>query len=78
LKFLSNNSIVKAAARTGNAVNNKIAVVKVPHTNKGACNKGIESTFILQIVTIKFIAPKRELTPATCKANIAKSTEGPE
>lgn len=33
---------------------------------------------ILKIVTIKFIAPKREETPAKCKEKIARSTAAPE
>jgi len=33
---------------------------------------------MLKMVTIKLIEPKREETPAKCKLNIAKSTEGPE
>lgn len=78
LKFLSNNSIVNAAANTGNAVKSRIAVVNVPHTNNGACSNGILSTFILHIVTMKFIAPNKEDTPATWSAKIAKSTDGPE
>jgi len=32
---------------------------------------------ILKIVVIKLIAPASEDAPATCKLNIAKSTEGP-
>jgi hypothetical protein len=33
---------------------------------------------MFKIVTIKFIAPKIEETPAKCKLNIAKSTAPPE
>lgn len=33
---------------------------------------------MLIIVAIKFIAPNKELIPAKCNENIAKSTDGPE
>ena len=35
-------------------------------------------TRMFKIVTIKFIAPKIDETPAKCKLKIAKSTEPPE
>jgi len=33
---------------------------------------------MLNIVTIKLIAPKIDAAPAICKLKMAKSTEGPE
>jgi len=35
-------------------------------------------TLIFKIVTIKFIAPNIEESPAKCKLKIAKSTDPPE
>jgi hypothetical protein len=34
-------------------------------------------TLILITVTMKFIAPNKEATPAKCKLKIAKSTDAP-
>jgi hypothetical protein len=33
---------------------------------------------MFRIVTIKFIAPRIDETPAKCRLNMAKSTEAPE
>ena len=77
LKFLSVSSIVIAAAKTGSDNNNKKAVIKTAHTNKGVKFIFIPGTLILNIVTIKLIAPNRDETPARCKLKIAKSTEAP-
>jgi len=74
LKFLSNKSIVMAPAKTGNDSNNKKAVINIVQTNKGIIVIYKPKQRILQIVTIKFIAPAIEDTPAKCKLNIAKST----
>jgi hypothetical protein len=47
------------------------------HPNKvNLCNL-IPGVLIFIIVVMKLIAPRSELTPAKCKAKIAKSTIGP-
>jgi hypothetical protein len=46
--------------------------------NKGRLCIYIPGNFIFKTVTIKFIAPNKEETPAKCKLNIAKSTAPPE
>jgi hypothetical protein len=46
--------------------------------NRGIKFIFIPGTLILNIVTIKFIAPNIEDIPARCKLNIAKSTEASE
>jgi hypothetical protein len=63
-KFLSVNNIVIAPASTGKDNNNKIAVIKTVHTNKGNLLKDIPLQRIFIIVTIKLIAPAIEETPA--------------
>jgi len=68
--------MVIAPANTGNDNNNKIAVIRTLHTNRG--NWWKEIILILKIVVIKLIAPKREETPAKCNENIPKSTAPPE
>jgi len=65
-------------ARTGKDNNNKNAVTKILQTNNGIFNIDIPGIRILKIVVIKLIAPINEETPAKCKLNIAKSTDGPE
>jgi len=64
LKFLSVNNIVIAPARTGNDNNNKKAVIKTAHTKRGVRWAFIPGTLMLSIVTMKFIAPNIEETPA--------------
>jgi hypothetical protein len=77
LKFLSVKTIVIAPAKTGNDSNNNTAVITTAQPNKvNLCNL-IPGVLILIIVVIKLIAPSNELTPAKCKAKIAKSTLGP-
>jgi hypothetical protein len=78
LKFLSVKSIVIPPAKTGNESNNKTAVIKTAHTNRGNLCKVIPGALIFKIVVIKFEAPKIELIPAKCRLKIAKSTEPPE
>jgi len=77
LKFLSVNNIVIAAASTGKDNSNKKAVMKTDQTNKGTIRNLNPGTRIFKIVTIKFIAPNKEESPARCKLKIAKSTEPP-
>ena len=78
LKFLSVNNIVIAPANTGNDSNNRIAVIKTAHTNKGNRCIVIPGARIFIMVVIKLIAPKIEEAPAICKLKMAKSIEGPE
>jgi len=78
LKFRSVNNIVIAPANTGKDNNNKNAVIKTDHTNKGRLWKDKLFTRMLKMVQIKLIAPKIEDAPDKCKLNIAKSTEPPE
>jgi hypothetical protein len=77
LKFLSVKSIVIAPAKTGKDNNNNTAVITTAHPNKASLCNLIPGVLILTIVIMKFIAPRSELTPERCKANIAKSTLGP-
>jgi hypothetical protein len=70
--------MVIAPANTGNDNTNKKAVINTAQAYKGNLCINIPGARILKIVTIKFIAPKIEDTPAKCKLKIAKSTEGPE
>jgi len=70
--------MVIAPAKTGNDSNNKKAVIKTAHTNKGTLCAVIPGALIFIIVTIKFIAPNIEDIPAKCKLKIAKSTAPPE
>jgi hypothetical protein len=78
LKFLSVNNIVIAPARTGKLNSNKKAVIKIDQTNKGNLFISIPRHRILNIVTIKLIAPAIEDTPAKCNENIPASTDAPE
>jgi hypothetical protein len=54
-----------------------MAVTNTAHPNNATLCNLIPGALIFNIVVIKFIAPNKELTPAKCKANIAKSTLGP-
>lgn len=67
-----------APARTGKLNNNKNAVINTDQTNNGNLFINIPLQRILNIVTIKFIAPAIEEAPAKCKAKIPASTEAPE
>lgn len=78
MKLRSVNSIVIAPAKTGRDKRSKKAVIKTDQTNRGVLLAVIPGARIFVIVTIKFIAPKIEETPARCKENIAQSTEAPE
>jgi len=77
LKFLSVKIIVIAPASTGKDSNNNTAVITTAHPNKANLCNLIPGLLIFNTVVIKFIAPSKLLTPAKCKANIAKSTLGP-
>jgi len=78
LKFRSVKSIVIQPAKTGKDNNNRKAVIKTAQTNNGTRWATIPGHLIFRIVTIKFIAPNMEETPAICKLKIAASTEAPE
>ena len=67
-----------APAKTGNDSNKSIAVTKTAQTNKGTLLQIIPRARILQIVTIKLIAPAIDEIPAKCKEKIAASTDAPE
>lgn len=47
------------------------------HTNRGISRNVTSSFRKNKIVTIKFMAPNNEETPAICKLKIVKSTAGP-
>jgi hypothetical protein len=76
-EFLSNKSIVIPPAKTGKDNSSKTAVIKTAQINKGILLKFIVTNLMFIIVTIKFIAPKREEIPAKCRAKIIQSTELP-
>jgi hypothetical protein len=63
------------AARTGRESKRRKAVTKIDHANKDNLLHLVEVR--VEMVTMKFIAPKIELIPATCRENIAKSTPPP-
>lgn len=65
-------------ANTGKDNNNKIAVMKIAHTNKGNLCRDIPLVLIFKVVVIKLIAPNIDEIPAKCRLKIAKSTEPPE
>jgi hypothetical protein len=69
---------VIAPANTGNDKSKRNAVINTAHTNNGVRCAVIPGARIFAIVTIKFIAPRIEETPAMCKLKIARSTEPPE
>lgn len=76
-KFRSVNNIVIAPARTGRDRRRRTAVIITAHTNRGRRSRRRPSERMLNIVVIKFKAPRIELMPAKCREKIAKSTEGP-
>jgi len=62
--------MVRAPANTGKDNNNNQAVINTLHTNKVRVSKLIPGALILIVVVIRFILPRREETPATCKLRI--------
>lgn len=52
--------------------------MKIDQVNRGSLCKGKLLDLIFNIVQMKFIAPKIEAAPETCKLKIAKSTAPPE
>jgi len=77
LKLRSVSSMVIAPARTGKESNNKIAVSKTDHTNRGITSIVIPSPFMLVMVVMKLADPKILETPARCREKIARSTALP-
>jgi hypothetical protein len=69
---------VIAPANTGKDNKSKNAVMKIDQVNKGNLCKGKLLDRMFKIVQIKFMAPKIEAAPETCKLKIAKSTAPPE
>ena len=76
-KFLSDNNIVIAPAKTGKDNNNKKAVINTDHTNNGTRCIVIPGHLMLNIVVIKLIAPNIEEKPAANRPIIIKSNAGP-
>jgi hypothetical protein len=74
----SKSNIVIAPAKTGKLNKSKKAVIKIDHTNNGNLFINIPRHLILNIVTIKLIAPAIEDTPAKCNAKMPHSTAAPE
>jgi hypothetical protein len=64
VKFRSVRSIVIAPANTGRDNNNRIAVTKTDHTNKGVWSHSIPGARILMMVVIKLMAPRIDEIPA--------------
>jgi len=64
-------------ARTGSESNSKIAVIKTDHKYNGIFRNVTSLLLKNKIVTIKFIAPNKDETPAMCKLNMVKSTAAP-
>lgn len=67
-----------AAASTGSARSNIIAVIITDQTKRGILNIGIDLGFILIHVVMKLIAPRMDDAPARCREKMARSTDGPE
>ena len=78
LKFLSVRSIVIPPASTGNDNNSRKAVISTDHTKSGSLCIVMPGPRMLNIVVIKFIAPKILLIPDRWRLKIAKSTAPPE
>lgn len=66
LKLRSVSNIVIAPAKTGSDNNNRKAVMNTAHTNSGVRFAVMPGARMFVIVTMKFIAPKIDETPARC------------
>ena len=75
--FLSKSSIVIPPASTGSDNRRRTAVIKIAQMKRGILFRFIVTSLMFIIVTIKFIAPRREDIPAKWRLKIAKSTEDP-
>jgi len=78
LKFRSVNSIVIPPAKTGSDNNKRTAVIRTAQANKGKIYMFIPRARMLNIVTMKLIAPRIDEAPAICKLKMVRSTAGPE
>jgi len=65
-------------ASTGNDNRSRMAVIKIDQTKSGIRFQVIPRARMLQIVTMKLIAPAIELIPAMWSEKIPRSTAGPE
>jgi len=77
LKLRSVSNIVIAPASTGNDNNNRIAVSKTDHTNRGINSIVIPSPFMLVMVVMKLADPRMLDTPARWREKIPRSTALP-
>jgi hypothetical protein len=59
--------MVNAPANTGTANNNRTEVIKMDHGNNFIFS--LDNTGMFNIVVMKFNAPKKDETPATCNDN---------
>ncbi|MEO1253945.1 MAG: hypothetical protein AAFY41_03530 [Bacteroidota bacterium] len=69
--------MVIPAANTGKLSSSKKAVINTLQAKRGTRCIFIPGALILNIVTIKFIAPNILLNPEMCNEKIARSTEAP-
>jgi hypothetical protein len=67
LKWRSISNIVRAPARTGRAKTRRNPVISTLHTKRGIDLHDKPDALMQKIVTIKLIAPNKELKPDTCK-----------
>ena len=75
-KFLSNNNIVIAAAKTGRDIIKRKETVSWATINKGYWkNENFEDKGKKKTVETKLIEERILLAPAKCKENIRKSVE---
>jgi hypothetical protein len=68
---------VIAPARTGRDRVINRAVIAIDHTNSGIRSGFIHFGFMLNVVVIKFTAPRIEDTPSKCREKMARSTDAP-
>lgn len=66
-----------APANTGRDSNSNTAVITTAQPNKASLCNLIPGLLIFNTVVMKFIAPRRLLTPDKCNPKIAKSTLAP-
>ena len=76
-KFRSVSIMVMAPASTGRASSSRKAVTSTDQANRGILCSVMPGARMLRMVVIKLIAPRIELTPATCSEKITKSVAGP-
>ena len=66
-----------APASTGSESSSRKAVISTPQANSGMRCRVMPGARMLKMVVMKLIAPRIELAPATCRAKIARSNDGP-